>query len=159
MLIRALDSKGRLQLPLTAEQAGRLPTERDGAVITVFLPTSTGAPRTGFSAAAQPLDARGPLTLTAGLRREAGIVDGADVLAHLDRDAGTVTVVAAGHMDDPIAAAIAGSRRPATPTETGAAGATAGDLTEVPDSVAGDAGTSPAEPAPDGSSRRLRIVG
>jgi hypothetical protein len=103
VLIRALDSKGRLQLPITPRQAERLPAQRESAVITVFLPGSPTGPRPGFTTVAQQLDARGRLTLTAGLRREAGIGDGADLLAHHDPKAQTVTLVAAGHLDDPSA--------------------------------------------------------
>jgi hypothetical protein len=98
VVIRALDAKGRLMLPVTVPAGVRLPAERDGAVVTGFLPGAPGGPRPGYAAAAQPLDARGRLTLTAGLRREAGIPDGPDVLAvpiqgarypaHLERQTG-----------------------------------------------------------------------
>jgi hypothetical protein len=71
--------KGRLMLPIAVAEAASVPAERDGALVTVFLPRSTGRPRPGFAAAALPLDARGRLTVTAGMRREAGIPDGADV--------------------------------------------------------------------------------
>ena len=37
-VLRALDGKGRLMLPLEAAAAARVPAERDSAVITVFLP-------------------------------------------------------------------------------------------------------------------------
>jgi hypothetical protein len=80
--------------------------ERDGALVTVFLPGSTGRPRLGFTAAALPLDARGRLTVTAGVRREAGIPDGADVFAVLDPDRGTVTLTPASRLS-------AGHHRPA----------------------------------------------
>ncbi|WP_091241376.1 hypothetical protein [Klenkia soli] len=154
VLIRALDSKGRLQLPVEPDQAGRLPVERDGAVVTVFLPGSTGSPRHGFSAAPQPMDARGRLTLTAALRREVGIGDGADVLAQLDLEARTVTVVAAGHMDSPIKAAIAGLRR----TTHAATGAT--DLTDAaPRSEASTDETTAATASARTPSPRLHIVG
>jgi hypothetical protein len=71
-LIRALDGKGRLMRPIAVAEAASVPAEQDGALVTVFLPGSTGRPRRGFAAAALPLDARGRLTLTAGVRREAG---------------------------------------------------------------------------------------
>jgi hypothetical protein len=78
-VIRALDDNGRMQLPIDADAATRLPAERDGALVTVFLPGSLERPRPNSTSAASPLDARGRLTVTAGVRREAGIPDGADV--------------------------------------------------------------------------------
>jgi hypothetical protein len=60
-LIRAPDDRGRLMLPITVTEATTVPTERDGALVTVFLPGSTDRPRPGFAAAALPLDARGRL--------------------------------------------------------------------------------------------------
>ncbi len=78
-VLRALDVKGRLMLPLEVAAAARVPAERDGAVLTVFLPGSADRPRPNFAVAPLPLDARGRLTLTAGVRRAAGIPDGADV--------------------------------------------------------------------------------
>lgn len=54
---------GRMQLPADTEQSGRLPVERAGAVVTVLLPGSTGR-LARSSAAPQPMDARGRLTLT-----------------------------------------------------------------------------------------------
>jgi hypothetical protein len=84
LLIRALDAKGRLQLPVTAPTAMRLPAEWGGALVTVFLSGSDHAPRPAFVTDALRLDARGRLTLSAGVRRQAGIPDGGDVLATVD---------------------------------------------------------------------------
>ena len=74
-LIPALDGKGRLRLPIAVAEAARVPAERDGALVTVFLP-GRGRPRPGFAAAALPLEARGRLTVTTEIRREVGIPDG-----------------------------------------------------------------------------------
>jgi hypothetical protein len=41
-LMRTLDAKGRLQLPVDAGAATRLPAERDGALVSVYLPGSPG---------------------------------------------------------------------------------------------------------------------
>jgi hypothetical protein len=111
-LIRTLDDRGRLMLPITVPQATRVPTERDGALVTVFLPGSTDRPRPGFAAAALPLDARGRLTLSAGVRRQAGIPDCADVFAVLDPDRGTVTLTAASRLSAGITGLLDGLRRP-----------------------------------------------
>jgi hypothetical protein len=73
-----------MQLPIDADAATRLPTERDGALVTVLLPGSPERPRPNFASAILPLDARGRLTITVGVRREAGIPNGADVLAVVD---------------------------------------------------------------------------
>ncbi|NEK56591.1 hypothetical protein GCU56_01715, partial [Geodermatophilus sabuli] len=83
-VLRALDVEGRLMLPLKIAAAARVPAERDGAVLTVFLPGSTEGPRPNFAVAALPLDARGRLMLTSGVRRAAGIPEGADVYARID---------------------------------------------------------------------------
>jgi hypothetical protein len=93
--LRALDKAGRLCLPITADAATQLPAERDGDVITVFLPGASAGLRPGFTAAAQTLDARGRLTLRAALRREAGIPDGADVVAYRDPEQHTITITSA----------------------------------------------------------------
>ncbi|MGY1603958.1 hypothetical protein [Geodermatophilus sp. SYSU D00815] len=65
-LIRTLDAKDRLMLPLTLAATAPPPAERDGAVLTVFPPGSAGRPRTGCAVAALPLDARSRLTSAAG---------------------------------------------------------------------------------------------
>lgn len=57
-LMRTLDAGGRLQLPVDAGAATRLPAERDGALITVYLPGSLEQPRPDFASVALPLDAR-----------------------------------------------------------------------------------------------------
>ncbi|SHN58646.1 hypothetical protein SAMN05660350_00794 [Geodermatophilus obscurus] len=101
-VIRALDAKGRLQLPLDADAATKLPAERDGALITVFLPGSSEQPRPGYATAALSLDARGRLTVTAGgirLLRESGS-DGGGQLGHRNT---------AGRRFYPSAAAVDGS--------------------------------------------------
>src|SRR5687768_10886720 len=41
---RALDGKGRMQLPIDAGAATKLPAERDGALVTVFLPAARSGP-------------------------------------------------------------------------------------------------------------------
>ncbi|MGY1623921.1 hypothetical protein ACI789_17120 [Geodermatophilus sp. SYSU D00965] len=112
-LMRTLDGKGRLQLPVDSDAATRLPAERDGALVTVYLPGSTEQPRPNYATNALPLDARGRLTVTAGVRREAGIPDGADVLAVLDPDRRTVTLTAASCVDAGVTGLFDGLRRPA----------------------------------------------
>lgn len=113
-LLRTLDSKGRLQLPVTRASAAMLPAERDGALVVVFLPGADRTPRAGFTATPLPLDARGRHTLTAGVRAAAGIADRADLLAYLDRDARTVTITAASRLDTALAAALDILRRTAS---------------------------------------------
>ena len=76
-VLRTLDDKGRLQLPIATQAASKLPAERDGALVTVFLPGSPDAPRPNLAITALPLDGRGRLTVTAGVRRQAGIPDAA----------------------------------------------------------------------------------
>jgi bifunctional DNA-binding transcriptional regulator/antitoxin component of YhaV-PrlF toxin-antitoxin module len=145
-LIRALDDKGRLMLPSAVAEAATVPAERDGALVTVFLPGSTGRPRPGFTAAALPLDARGRLTLTVGVRREAGIPDGADVLAVLDTDRGVVTVTAASRLSAGIADLLDGLRRPAAAASTSAGDEPVGADAAVP---ATSSRPLPATPAGD----------
>jgi len=155
-LIRALDGKGRLMLPIAVAEAATVSAERDGALVTVFLPGSTGRPRPGFAAAALPLDARGRLTVTAGVRREAGIPDGADVFAVLDRDRGTVTLTAASRLSAGIAGLLDGLRRPtAAPTVPAADGTGCAEASAAPGASAPDA---PADAAATGAGGRLRIV-
>jgi hypothetical protein len=155
-LIRALDGKGRLMLPIAVAGAASVPAERDGALVTVFLPGSTDRPRPGFTAAALPLDARGRLTVTAGVRREAGIPDGADVFAVLDPDRGTVTLTAASGLSAGIAGLLDGLRRP---TVTAVVDETSGPecadalRTTTPDVT----GTVP-DTGGTGADGRLRIV-
>ncbi|MCF6506581.1 hypothetical protein E9549_04035 [Blastococcus sp. MG754426] len=149
-LIRTLDAKGRLMLPLTLAAAAPAPAERDGAVLTVFLPGSAERPRPGFVVAALPLDARGRLTLTAAVRREAGIPDGADVLAVLDTDRGVITVTAASRLSAGIGDLLDGLRRPAA-----TASASHGDEPVGAEGVA-PAASVPAAAGDAGG--RLRIV-
>ena len=111
-VLRALDGKGRMQLPIDADAATKLPAERDGALVTVFLPGSSERPRPQFAPAALPLDVRGRLTVTAGVRREAGIPDGADVLAVVDPGPRTVTLTAASRLTAGIADLLDTLRRP-----------------------------------------------
>ena len=47
-VLRALDSKGRLQLPVDAAADTKLPAERDGALVTVYLPGTTERPRPNY---------------------------------------------------------------------------------------------------------------
>ncbi|MBN1092805.1 hypothetical protein JKP75_09695 [Blastococcus sp. TML/M2B] len=150
-LMRTLDAKGRLQLPVDVDAATRLPAERDGALVTVYLPGSPDQPRPNYATNALPLDARGRLTVTAGVRREAGIADGADVLAVLDRDRRTVTLTAASRVDAGVTGLLDGLRRPAA--------AASGDIARpedaavIPQASKADAGLA------TGSGGRLRIVG
>jgi hypothetical protein len=111
-VMRTLDGKGRLQLPVDADAAVRLPAERDGALVTVFLPGSPDRPRPNFTTTALPLDARGRLTVTAGVRRQAGIPEGADMLAVVDPDRRTVTLTAASRLAIGIADLLEALRRP-----------------------------------------------
>lgn len=112
-LMRTLDAKCRLQLPVDVDAATKLPAERDGALVTVYLPGSPDQPRPNYATNALPLDARGRLTVTAGVRREAGIADGADVLAVLDPHRRTVTLTAASRIDAGVTGLLDGLRRPA----------------------------------------------
>ncbi len=66
--------------------------------MTVLLPGSVEIPRAALATAALPLDARGKLTFTAGMRREAGIPGGADVLATVDAERRTVTLTAGSRL-------------------------------------------------------------
>ncbi|MGY1669098.1 hypothetical protein [Geodermatophilus sp. SYSU D00710] len=160
-LLRTLDDKGRLQLPVDAEAASKLPAERDGALVTVFLPGSPDTPRPNFAIAALPLDGRGRLTVTAGVRRQAGIPDAADVFAVVDPDRRTVTLTAASRLTAGIAGLLGALRRPApgpdasAPAEHGAAPVPTG--TDDPATALTAAST--AEPAAGLSGGRLRIVG
>ncbi|MGY1717676.1 hypothetical protein ACI8AG_01320 [Blastococcus sp. SYSU DS0552] len=150
---RTLDVKGRLQLPVDADAPTRLPAGRDGALVTVYLPGSTEQPRPNYATNALPLDARGRLTVTAGERREAGIPDGADVLAVLDPDRRTVTLTAASRVDAGVTDLLDGLRRPAA----AAFGDTARpeDEAVIPQASKADAGTGTGT----GTGGRLRIVG
>jgi hypothetical protein len=150
-LMRTLDDKGRLQLPVDSDAATRLPAERDGALVTVYLPGSTEQPRPNYATNALPLDARGRLTVTAGVRREAGIPDGADVLAVLDRDRRTVTLTAASRVDAGVTGLLDGLRRPAAAAFDDT-GRPEGDAV-IPQASKADAGIAT---VPGG---RLRIVG
>jgi hypothetical protein len=148
---RTLDAKGRLQLPVDADAATRLPAERDGALVTVYLPGSTEQPRPNYATVPLPLDARGRLTVTAGVRREAGIPDGADVLAVVDPDRRTVTLTAASRVDSGVAGLLDGLRRPTA----AASGDTARpeDDAVIPQATRTDAGIGTV------SGGRLRSVG
>jgi hypothetical protein len=150
-MTRTLDAKGRLQLPVEADAATRLPAERDGALVTVYLPGSTEQPRPNYATNALPLDARGRLTVTAGVRREAGIPDGADILAVVDPSRRTVTLTAASRLDTGVASLLDGLRRPAA-TASGETGGPRDDAVIRPGSGA-DAAIST---VPGG---RLRSVG
>jgi hypothetical protein len=149
-----------MQLPIDADAATRLPAERDGALITVFLPGSSERPRPNFASAALPLDARGRLTVTAGVRREAGIPEGADVLAVVDPDRRTVTLTAASRLAAGITELLDTLRRPvlapagAVPDDPDGSVAPALDATPLPTS-GGDADD---ENAGTDSAGRLRIV-
>jgi hypothetical protein len=147
-VLRALDEKGRLQLPVTVEARCEIPAERDGAVVTVFLPGSPDAPRPNYAAAPLPLYPGGRLTLTAGIRRQAGIPHRADVIALFDEDRLTVTLTAASRVDAAVTEALDRLRR--APAGSAKTTDTVHEL-------------SPAEADPDAgtaiAARRLRIVG
>lgn len=96
---------------MTLEAGCQVPVERDGAVITVFLPGCTDRPRPNYVAAGLPLTAGGRLMVSAALRRQTGSPDRADVLALLDRDQFTVTLTAASRLDASLTAALDGLRR------------------------------------------------
>ncbi|WP_097206508.1 hypothetical protein [Geodermatophilus sabuli] len=151
-VLRALDGKGRLMLPLEAAGAARVPAERDGAVLTVFLPGAAEGPRPNFAVAPLPLDARGRLTLTTGVRRAAGIPDGADVYAQIDLERQTVTVTAASRLTAALADALDGLRSPSPASDR----ADTGSTDTVPVGLPIAAGAPSDEPNPD---RRLRSVG
>ncbi len=57
-LMRTSDDEGQLQLPVDSDAATRLPAERDGAPVTVYLPGSSEQPRPNHATNALPLDAR-----------------------------------------------------------------------------------------------------
>jgi hypothetical protein len=61
VVLRRLDGKGRLMLPLTLPHQTRTaaPAGRAGAVLTVYLPGSPAEPAASRVVAALPLDARG----------------------------------------------------------------------------------------------------
>jgi hypothetical protein len=144
-------------LPVAVAEGTTVPAERDDAVVTVFLPGSTGRPRPGLTAAALPLDARGRLTVATGVRREAGIPDGADVFAVLDPDRGTVTLTAPSRLSAGIAGLIDGLRRPtvtAVVDETSGPESADALRTTTPDVT----GTVPADAGGTGAGGRLRIV-
>lgn len=143
-VLRALDEKGRLQLPVTVEAKCEIPVERDGAVVTVFLPGSPDAPRPNYAAAPLPLYPGGRLTLTAGIRRQAGIGHRADVIALFDEQRLTVTLTAASRLDAALTTAVDALRR--------APAATAGTADGPPYSRAHR------DHAEDVTNRRLRIL-
>jgi hypothetical protein len=151
-VLRALDGKGRLMLPLEVATAARVPTERDGAVLTVFLPGAAESPRRNFAVAPAPLDARGRLTLTAGVRRAAGIPDGADVYAHIDPERRTVTLTAASRLTSALTDALDRLRSPSPAADRPDTDSPATDVTAEP--VVGT-GAPADEP---GLERRLRSV-
>jgi hypothetical protein len=159
-VLRALDEKGRMQLPIDTDAATKLPAERDGALVTVFLPGSLERPRPNFACAALPLDARGRLTVTAGVRRAAGIPDCADVLAVVDPGRRTVTLTAASRLTAGIADLLDTLRRPIVGPAAASGNA---DRAEAPATDAGSPIPTSADAAsPDGpqanSGGRLRIV-
>lgn len=151
-VLRALDGKGRLMLPLEAVTATRVPAERDGAVITVFMPGAAEGPRPNFAAAPLPLDARGRLTLTAAVRQAAGIPDGADVYARIDCERRTVVLTAASRLTAALTDALDGLRAPSP---------AAGRSDSAPaDGVPGEPLLATGAPADEaGTDRRLRSVG
>jgi hypothetical protein len=159
-LVRALDGKERLMLPVAVAEATSVLAERDGALVTVFLPGSTGRPRPGFTAAALPLDARGRLTVTAGVRREAGIPDGADVFAVLDPDRGTVTLTAASRLSAGITGLLDALRRPTvTPVAPAADSTRPAEAPVAPSATAPHArDTTPADASATGAVGRLHVV-
>jgi hypothetical protein len=138
-VLRALDGKGRLMLPLGVSTAARVPAERDGAVLTVFLPGATERPRPNFTVVPLPLDARGRLTLTSRVRHAAGIPDGADVYAQIDPERRTVTLTAASRLDAALAHGLDKLRAPSPAADSEPTGTDAADS----DTGAGPAGDSP----------------
>jgi hypothetical protein len=156
-VVRALDGKGRLQLPIDADAATKLPAERDGALVTVFLPDSPDQPRPNYAITALPLDARGRLTVTAGVRRQAGIPDGADVLAVVDPDRRTVTLTAASRLTAGIAELLDALRRPVPRPAAGGNSRPAEALDDRPVPPAA-ASTDAASESAATSGERLHIV-
>jgi hypothetical protein len=150
-LVRALDDKGRLQLPVSVDAKCYVAVERDGALVTVFLPGSPDLPRPNYAAAALPLYPGGRLLLSAGTRRQAGIPDRADVLAILDPDRLTVTLTAASRLDAAITEAFDALRRVTGDTDDIAERST--DESALPSRDECES-AGPVEGA-----RRLRIVG
>ncbi|MGY1738382.1 hypothetical protein [Geodermatophilus sp. SYSU D00684] len=158
-VLRALDGKGRLMLPLEVATATRVPAERDGAVITVFLPGATDGPRPNFTAAPLPLDARGRLTLTAAVRQAVGIPDGADVYARIDPERRTVVLTAASRLTAALADAFDGLRSPSPAADRSGTHLTA-ELPAEPVTEPLVAPDAPDAAADDpGTGRRLRSVG
>jgi hypothetical protein len=79
------------------------------------------------------MDGQGRVTITVALRQAVGIAERGDVLALHDAEAGTVTMVAASRVDEFIAAALDGLRRPAP--HAGAADTPAGADSSEPASA------------------------
>jgi hypothetical protein len=154
-VLRTLDEKGRLQLPVTVADKCQVSAERDGAVVTVFLPGSTDRPRPDYAAASLPLYPGGRLTLSTGVRRQAGIPDRADVLAVLDPERLTVTLTAASRIDAAISDAFDALRRTPDGARTAGPAGPAADAADVADlpALTGTDGTQ------DGLPGRLRSVG
>jgi len=146
-VLRALDGKGRLMLPLEVATSARVPAERDGAVLTVFLPGAAERPRPNFTVVPLPLNARGRLTLTTGVRKAAGIPDGADVYAQIDPERRTVTLTAASRLDAALADGLDRLRAPAPAADDEPAGSDPADS---------DTGAGPAATRPPCRSRRPR---
>jgi hypothetical protein len=112
--------------------------------------------RRGRAAAGRPRSAHP----TAGVRREAGIPDGADVLAVLDPDRGTVTLTAASRLSAGIAGLLDGRRRPTVaPAAPAVDGTGCPEAPGAPSATAPDAtDTSPADAGATGAGGRLRTV-
>ena len=111
-----VDGEGRIMLPLTLTVPSRLtvPAERDGAVLTVFLPGApTGSPTGPAPArtvAALPLDERGRLTVHGAAGHELGWSAGTEVIVAFDPDRRLLTLCAASAVEDAVLAGIEAAR-------------------------------------------------
>jgi hypothetical protein len=91
VVLRRLDGKGRLMLPLTLTHQTRTaaPAERTGAVLTVYLPGSPAEPAASRVVAPLPLDARGRLSWAPGT----------DLLISYDPDRAVLAICAASLLE------------------------------------------------------------
>ncbi len=94
-----LDAKGRLPLPQCPVLDVRLAAERDGAVLVVFLPAASGAPRPGYDTPLLRVDARRRLLLNGPMRAQLGLGDNATVVVRADADRNVLEVMAASRLE------------------------------------------------------------
>jgi bifunctional DNA-binding transcriptional regulator/antitoxin component of YhaV-PrlF toxin-antitoxin module len=106
MVLRRLDDKGRLTVPIEPSADLRLPAERVGAVLTLFLPGSGEAPAPGRVVANVPLRTKGRITLPAPIRDHLGLPPSADVLVMFDPERHVLRICAASRLEASVAAGL-----------------------------------------------------